>query len=328
MGTYRNRRAPRHAAAEGAREDSAELHTFASWEGFLAATDAAAEAAQAASDAGAATAATATATAAKAAAGDREVEGDVAAAASAAAAAASAAAAAAEDNDTKSWSHYLLPPLRLVAHPHTPFTLPTLLLRQFSEAHNEERPVQQQQQQQHQQQQQQQQQQQHQRVGVMLAIGPEGGWVPPEMNLLQQQLRCLPFRLMDKVLKCETALVACLTQLTLCAEDPMFSPLLRSPTEVYAAATAAAAAAVAAAATAAAADSAAATAAATGGAAGAAAATAAATAAAADAAAGYSEHKEDKRRHRGDREVLRLAGGVLMTLPQRYVTRTAAADQK
>ncbi|KAL8442625.1 hypothetical protein Emag_006333 [Eimeria magna] len=271
-----------------------ELHTFASWEGFLAATDAAAEAARVSPDGEAAAAATTTA----AAPGNREIEGDVAAAAAAKA----AAAAAAEDNETESWSHYLLPPLRLVAHPHTPFTLPALLLRQFSEAQNGEGPVQQQQQQQ---QQQLQQQQHHQRVGVLLAIGPEGGWVPSEMKLLQQQLRCLPFRLTDKVLKCETALVACITQLTLCAEDLMFLPLLRTPEEVYEAAAAAAAAA--ASATSAAADA------------------AATTAAAADAGAAGANHKVDKRKHRGGREVLRLAGGILMSFPQRYITRAAAA---
>ncbi|CDJ68019.1 RNA methyltransferase, RsmE family protein, related [Eimeria necatrix] len=233
-----------------------ELHAFASWEGFLAATAAAEEAA--------------------------------------AAPTAEAEAATELPTESSAWLHYLLPPLRLVAHPHAEPTLPQLLLRPFSTATSSSQL----------QQQQQQQQQQQERAGVLLAVGPEGGWIPPEMNLLQQQLRCLPFRLTDKVLKCETALTACLTQLTMCYEDPMFLPLLRSPGEVYAAAAAAAAAA-----------------------------SGTANDATAAAATGNGEdqtatQKREAHKRQGGREVVRAIGGFLMTFPLRYETRRNAADKQ
>lgn len=269
-----------------------ELHVFASWEGFLA-TTAAAEAA-------------ATAT-----------TGGPDASAAAGAAALASGPPAAEDDPQQTLFHYELPPLRLVAHPNTPLTLPSLLvgkvlytfallaadfalvaasaeieavvplyvtfaqLRPFTDGVANP-----------------QQQQQRHRVGVLLAVGPEGGWVPSEVDLLQQQLRCLPFQLTDKVLKCETALSACLTQLTLCFEDSFFCPLLRSADEVYAAATAAVA-------TNAAVD----------------------TAAAVGAPGAACEAKQkEKQRRQGEREVLRFHGGFLMTFPKRYTTKATVAE--
>ena len=141
--------------------------------------------------------------------------------------------------------------------------------------------------------------QQHQRVGVLLAVGPEGGWIPPEMDLLQQRLRCVPFRLSDKVLKCEAALTACLTQLTLCYEEAMFLPLLRSPEEVYAAAEARAAVPS----------------------------SEAVSAGSAADRADAAELREPQKRQ-GGREVVRLPGGFLMSFPQRYSTRATASEQR
>ena len=80
-----------------------ELHAFASWEGFLAAT-AAAEASPAAA---AATAATEEAQEADA---ERKEQ------------------TTRPTEDAGAFAHYLLPPLRLVAHPHTEATLPQLLV--------------------------------------------------------------------------------------------------------------------------------------------------------------------------------------------------------
>ena len=138
----------------------------------------------------------------------------------------------------------------------------------------------------------QQQQQQQERLGVLLAVGPEGGWIPPEMETLQHRLRCVPFRLIDKVLKCEAALMACLTQLTLFYEDPMMVPMLRVPGEVYAAA-------------------------------------AQVTLAAAppnDETAPLSDGVHgDAQRWPGGREIVRRPGGFLMTFPQRYITRKHAS---
>ncbi|CDJ33634.1 uncharacterized protein EMH_0055010 [Eimeria mitis] len=245
-----------------------ELHAFASWEGFMAATNAAA--AKAAAEGAAGAAATAAAAAGTAAAG-AETE-------TAESETKDAAARGSEGADP--FSHYLLPPLRLVAHPHTQATLPQLLLRPAAEAAT-----------------QQQQQKQQQRTGVLLAVGPEGGWVPSEMQLLQQQLRCLPFRLTDKVLKCEAALTACITQLTLCYEDPVLTPLLRSPDEVYKAAAAAAAAAV------------------------------ADDVGNGDAAEAAAQPREVPRRQ-GERETLRAPGGFLMTFPRRYTTRRDIPQQQ
>ena len=152
-----------------------------------------------------------------------------------------------------------------------------------------------------QQQQQQQQQLQKQRTGVLLAVGPEGGWIPSEMELLQQQLRCLPFRLTDKVLKCETALTACLTQLTLCYEDPIFQPLLRFPDQIYAAAATAAAAAKAGAAT---------------------------GSEGAEALISPAAERREAHRRQGEREILRAPGGFLMSFPRRYTTRRDHKQQQ
>ncbi|CDI87604.1 hypothetical protein, conserved [Eimeria praecox] len=250
-----------------------ELHAFASWEGFLAATAAAEAAATAA-----AAAPPRSAAAAASHAGDAEEK--------------EPATAASDGADT--WAHYLLPPLRLVAHPHTEATLPQLLFRPVAEATSPH----------HQQDSRRvevQKQQQQQRTGVLLAVGPEGGWIPSEMDLLQQQLRCLPFRLTDKVLKCETALTACLTQLTLCYEDRMFLPLLRSPDEIYAAAAAAAGA----------------VAVANGG--------AAAEPERAEAPTCPAAERREPPKRQGEREILRAPGGFIMSFPRRYVTRREPA---
>lgn len=87
-----------------------ELHAFASWQGFLAATTAAEDAMIAATT-------------------PEEEPSTASASASAAAApegAPEAASAAAEEEEI--FSHYLLPPLRLAAHPPAEFTLPSLLV--------------------------------------------------------------------------------------------------------------------------------------------------------------------------------------------------------
>lgn len=70
-----------------------ELHVFASWEGFLAATAAAEASAEA---------------------GGAETEKQE--------------QAPRATDDANVFAHYLLPPLRLVAHPHTESTLPQLLV--------------------------------------------------------------------------------------------------------------------------------------------------------------------------------------------------------
>lgn len=235
-----------------------ELHVFASWEGFLAATAAAEASAEA---------------------GGAETEKQE--------------QAPRATDDANVFAHYLLPPLRLVAHPHTESTLPQLLLRPVGEAvgpqqlRNDQRGDQQ--------------QQKHQqllpRAGVLLAVGPEGGWIPSEMELLQKQLRCLPFRLTDKVLKCETALTACLTQLTLCYEDPMFLPLLRSPDQVYAAAPAPKEGA------------------ATG------------PGGAQDPGIPSDVERSDTHKRQGEREMLKAPGGFVMSFPRRYRTCREAEGQ-
>ncbi|OEH79096.1 RNA family related protein [Cyclospora cayetanensis] len=220
-----------------------ELHAFASWDGFLAAIREA---------------------------DDLEAKGP---AATHIPDAFSEAPSAVKNADAG--STYVLPTLRLVAHPHTEPTLPSLLMRPFAEnppsAELNGKQV------------------EFQRHSVLLAVGPEGGWIPPEIDLLQRKLGFLPFSLSDKILKCETALTACLTQLTMCYEDPMLFPFLRSPVEIYAARLAR------------------------------------------DdkdpersSDAPESEHKIS--RHRGARDIIRLPGGFLMTFPQRYTTRTNAAE--
>lgn len=48
----------------------------------------------------------------------------------------------------------------------------------------------------------------------VLAIGPEGGWVPPEVELFKAA-GFLPFHMGDKILRTETAFIALLSQVAL-----------------------------------------------------------------------------------------------------------------
>merc|ERR1711916_289788 len=52
---------------------------------------------------------------------------------------------------------------------------------------------------------------------VVLAIGPEGGWIPPEVELLEQH-GFIPFHCGDRILCTETAVIALLAQVELAKE--------------------------------------------------------------------------------------------------------------
>lgn len=54
---------------------------------------------------------------------------------------------------------------------------------------------------------------------VVLAIGPEGGWIPPEVELLKAH-GFLPFHCGERILRTETAVVALLAQVAL-AKDAL-----------------------------------------------------------------------------------------------------------
>jgi RsmE family RNA methyltransferase len=45
----------------------------------------------------------------------------------------------------------------------------------------------------------------------VFAVGPEGGWVPPEVEIFKQA-GFLPFHIGDKILRTETAVVSLLSQ--------------------------------------------------------------------------------------------------------------------
>lgn len=55
---------------------------------------------------------------------------------------------------------------------------------------------------------------------MMVAFGPEGGWIPTEFESLQEELGFLPFRMTDTILKCESALDFCFGQLSV-LQDPV-----------------------------------------------------------------------------------------------------------
>lgn len=65
------------------------------------------------------------------------------------------------------------------------------------------------------------------RSAVVVAFGPEGGWIPSELDSLQNDLGFSPFRMTDAILKCESALDFCLGQLSV-VQDPRLGRELHS----------------------------------------------------------------------------------------------------
>ncbi|PHJ16651.1 rna methyltransferase [Cystoisospora suis] len=80
---------------------------------------------------------------------------------------------------------------RLVAHPSVPQTLPMLKLQEQG------------------------------RGRILVAIGPEGGWLDSELKELQTEQGFEFFTLGDKVLRCETAVVSVISQVNMLLTDPV-----------------------------------------------------------------------------------------------------------